>query len=200
GGRARSLVQHDDRLHALGPLRVGYADDGALGDGWVLGYAPLDLGRVDVLGGRLDHAGGRPDECDGPVGLAAAKVAGVVPAAALAAGVLLGPVPVAVHHGRPAGDDLARLADGELVVVGIDDPHLDDGGRAAVRADGRVRERVERQHAHDLGLPVTAGMPGPRARVDRDHLVPLRFPAEGAQALQVVPAVLVGFEDLLAGR
>ena len=69
-----------------------------------------------------------------------------------------------------------------------------------MRADGGERKRVEGQHAHDLGLPVPAGMPGPRARVEGDHLVPFRLPAKRPEALEVVAVVLVGLEDLLDRR
>ncbi len=69
-----------------------------------------------------------------------------------------------------------------------------------MRADRCVGERVEGEHAHDLGLAVAAGMAGPRARVDRDHLVPFRLRPERPQALQVVPVALVDLEDLLQRR
>src|SRR5439155_13940037 len=44
-----AVLEDDDGFDALGPLPVGHADDGRFLDGWVLGDAGLDLGRVDVL-------------------------------------------------------------------------------------------------------------------------------------------------------
>ena len=111
GCRGRPLAQDDDRLHALHPALVGHADHGTVGDRVVRADALLDLDRVDVLGRRLDHPGLGADEADRSVGLPSPEVVGVVPPAGEARRVELGAVVVPVHHGRPAGGDLAGLAE-----------------------------------------------------------------------------------------
>src|SRR5437870_5828526 len=50
GGRRVALLEDDDGLDALGPLRIGDANDRRLLHRRVLVDAALDLGRIDVLG------------------------------------------------------------------------------------------------------------------------------------------------------
>ena len=201
GGRGGlTVLEDDDGFDALGPLRVGDADDGRLLHGRVAIDAGLDLGRVDVLGGRLHDARLGTDERDRAVGFALAEVVGVVPPAGLALLVHAGAIEVAVHHCRTARHDLTGLAGRDLVAVGVDDAHLDRRGRAPARARCLAADGVERQHAHDLGLAVPRGLARPRARVDGDHVVPFRLAAECAQALEVVAAVRVDLDHLFDRR
>ena len=128
----------------------------------------LDLGRVDVLGRRLDHPRLRPDERERAVGFAPAEVVGVVPAAAEAGA----RSPRAGSSSRsstigPAATISPISPAGDLVVVGVDDAHLDAAATVRPCADRpRRAERGEREHADHLGLAVAAGVAAPRAGVD----------------------------------
>ena len=121
----------------------------------------LDLGRIDVLGGRLDHAAS-----SGPTNV-------IEPSASRRprslvwcqpprerSRVLVGPVPVAVHHRAARGATISPVSPaGTSLPSGSTMRTCSSGDGAAVRRRSRrAPSAVERQHADDLGLPVAAGL------------------------------------------
>src|SRR6185437_5098004 len=119
GGQGRAGAQHDDGVHALAPLGVGDADDGALGHGRVAGHGVLHLGRVDVLAAADDHVLDPVDDEQVAAGVQVAAVAGVHPAAPEGVRRLLRLVPVALHDVPAAADDLADDSGRDLGVVRV---------------------------------------------------------------------------------
>ena len=92
----------------------------------------LDFDRVDVLAAGNDHVLDAVDDEDEAVFVHVTAVAGVHPAIDHGAGGLLRPLPITHHDIVAAHDDLTDGAEGNRLVVGIDDAHL-----AAERYAGR---------------------------------------------------------------
>ena len=114
-------LQHDRRHHPLAPLDVGDADDGGRLDGRVLDEHGLDLAGREVLAAADDHVVEPPVHEQVALVVEAAAVAGVEPAvvgAAIDAEVL-------ARHLLAAHPDLAELAVGHRVALGIADRELD---------------------------------------------------------------------------
>ena len=97
----------------------------------MLGKRVLDLGREDVLAAGDDHVLDPVDHVQEAGLVEAAGIAGVHPAVLQSLGGFLGLVPVALHDGRAAHGDLAHLAGGAFVALGIDDADLGGGDGAA---------------------------------------------------------------------
>ena len=114
--RRSAVVGHHEGDHRLAPLRVGPADDGGGPDAGVAQQRLLHLARVDVHPAADDQVLGPVAQREVPVGVEAADVAGVQPAAAQRLGGGLGLVPVAGHDDVAADHHLADLAGGQLAV------------------------------------------------------------------------------------
>src|SRR4051794_27425863 len=134
GGGLVTLLQGHDGDHLLAELGVRHPDHRRLGDRGMLVEDLLDLARIDVVAGADDHVLLAVDDEEVPVLVDLRQVAAVEPAVAdrLARGI--GPVPIALHHVVPADDDLADLAAMHLVVLLVDDLHLDALDRGTDRA------------------------------------------------------------------
>src|SRR6185436_20192802 len=93
-----------ERLHDLAAIEVGHADDGALGDRWMLEERALDLERADAVRGGDDHVVRAPDEPEVPVRVARRPIAREVPVVPEDRGGLVGRLPVAGEQRRRAAD------------------------------------------------------------------------------------------------
>ena len=89
------LAEHDEGLDDLTAIRVGHADDGALGHRRMLEERALDLERPDAVGGGEDHVVRAADEPEVALLVADGTVAGHVPAVAERRVRVVGRVPVA---------------------------------------------------------------------------------------------------------
>src|SRR6476469_6712903 len=125
GRQLLAVVDDDRRADLLAPLVVGDADDRRFADLRVLVEHLLDLARVDVVAAADDQVLLAVDDVEVALLVDAGHVAGVEPTAAhrLLGGV--GALPVALHDVVAADHDLTDLALGDIVVVLVDDPHLD---------------------------------------------------------------------------
>src|ERR1700677_5382595 len=104
--------------------RVRQPDDGGLGDRRVLVEDLLDLARVHVVAAADDQVLLPVDDVEVAAGVDPGQVAGVEPAVADRLGGGLRALPVALHHVRPADDDLADLAWGHLAAFLVDPAQL----------------------------------------------------------------------------
>ena len=100
----------------------------------------LDLGAVHVLAAGDDHVLGAVEQEQVAVVVEAADVARPVPPVAQGGRGLLGLVPVAGHDVRALHRDLAGLAVGQRIAVGVADDDLDAHDRLAGRL---LRSRAE---------------------------------------------------------
>src|SRR5580700_12089765 len=107
GGGTRFERHRGADLLAQGGVRQ--ADHGGLRDRGMLVEHLLDLSRVDVVAAADDQVLFPVHDVEVAVGVDAGQVAAVEPAVADRLGGGLGAVPVALHHVRPADDDLAHL-------------------------------------------------------------------------------------------
>src|SRR6266487_955871 len=113
GGDDGPRLEGHRRPDLLAEGRMRQADHGGFGDRGVLVEHLLDLPRVDVVAAADDQV--------------------LLPVHDVEVAVFghLGTLPVALHHVRPADDDLAHLALRDLVVFAVHGAHLDvPDGRA----------------------------------------------------------------------
>ena len=124
----KSLVVHPELEAEIEAFSRGIAERlGRLAHRGVALQAALHLRGVDVLRARLDQPRLGADERDRPVLLAAAQIAGVVPASLHSLGGGLRLVPVARVHdiGQPRTDDhLAGFVRSHVVIVVVHHAHL----------------------------------------------------------------------------
>src|SRR5207253_7475816 len=112
----------DERLHDLSAVRVRLADDGALGDGFVLEQRALDLERPDPVGRGEDDVVGAAGEPEVAVVVTRRAVAGDVPVAAEDGIRLPGRAVVAGEEARrPAAQRAVALLVGPQLVSGLVD-------------------------------------------------------------------------------
>ncbi len=179
------------------------AHDGHLADGGVAQEDVLDLGGVGVEPAADEHVLDAVGDGEVAARIEHADVAGVEPALVVEGGRGgVGVAVVALHQVVPPGDDLARFALGDLVVVRVDEADLDagDGPASRLRDDlGGVGVAAHRGDARGLGEAV--------ARHDvlerelgahaQDHLDGHRGRAGDRQAQrgEVVPVELGVVED-----
>src|SRR5688572_994861 len=160
-GELRVLLHHEHLRH-LARVLVGHADRGALEHAGVHGQHLLDLVRVHVEARDQDHVLLAVDDADEALLVHDADVAGVQEAV-LAEHLrrLLGSLPVAGHHLRPADADLAGLAVRHVAVVVVTQHHLGRGHRHADRAAELLDvERVGGRRGRGLGEAVALDQSG----------------------------------------
>jgi hypothetical protein len=121
----------DEGLDRFAPLRIGHADHGRLGHRRMRAQRLLHFPRIDVLAAGDDHVLLAIGDEDEAMVIEDAKIAGVKPTLAQHAGGRRAVVPVPGHRPRPADDDLADLAFGDVGAVVADDPHLTTEERLA---------------------------------------------------------------------
>ena len=142
GVRSLPGLQHDDRLHLLAVRLVRHADDRDLGDGLVGHQHFFQLARVDIESAADDHVLQPVDDVEVALLVQAADVARVEPPVADRFSRRFGPLVVALHDVVAADDDLAALADGQAIVLLVDDAHLDAGDGLAHAARDAVELHV----------------------------------------------------------
>src|SRR5687768_14939468 len=91
----------------------------------------LYLARINVGAAGDDHVLRAVPDGEEAFRVQAADIAGVQPAAALGLGGSFRVLPVALHYAVRARDDLADLARRQLLVLVVEDLHLDPGARVA---------------------------------------------------------------------
>ena len=132
--RVRTRLQRDGGADLLAQLGVRHCHDRRLGDGRVLVEHLLDLAGIDVVAAADDQVLLAIDDEEVAVLVDLREVTGVEPAAAHRLGRRVGTLPVALHHVRALDDDLPHLALRDLLVVLVEDLHLDVADRRADRA------------------------------------------------------------------
>ena len=156
----------------------------------------LDLARVDVVAAADDHVFLAVDDEEVAVLVHRGHVAGVEPAALHD---LLGGVraaQVALHDVVAADHDLADLALRDLVVVVVDDLHLDALDRRPDRARLAVAVGVvEGRHRRRLGQPVALEDDAVERLLERLHHLDRHRRAAGDAHAQAL-----GVRVLVAGR
>src|SRR5262249_33407317 len=132
---ARAGLELDDGANLLAPLRMGDADDAAVGDGGGEGERRLDLRRVGVHAAADDHIGATIAEREVALGVEVADVAEREEVAAAALGGLLG-VALVLEGGSGAEVDVARDAGRAGPARCVEDVHLEAGPGPPDRARG----------------------------------------------------------------
>ena len=159
-GDVGAVGADDERGRLLAVLLRGAADDGDVLDARHGAEEILDLLGGDVLAAADDEVLEPPGDVVVSVGVHAADVAGVEPAALVdALRCLLGHLVVALHRVEAAAAYLAVDAYGrELLRVGVDDRDLDAGERLAdclaLALDGRLEVARHSHHGAALGQAV----------------------------------------------
>ena len=179
----RRRSDHEPGHDARAEVVIRDARDAGLAHRRMLQQHRLDLGRVHVLAARDDQVVASVEHLQAAVGVEAADVAGVQPAALERARRRLGIVQVALHHGRSAHQDLARRA-GRRVAAVVDDPQLRAlHGRIGrgVRRAGRAAARAVATCERGLGEAVGGAHRDSRRRA-RAPAVPARPPRRRAAA------------------
>src|SRR5918992_4896828 len=149
--------QPDEGLDDVAALGVGAGHHRRLGHRRVLQQGALDLERPDPVAGRDDHVVGPARVPDVAVLVLAGGVLGVEPVAAEDLLGVLGTVPVAervVGVGAGPEADLARLALGDGLFVGVEDGHLPAGQGQAHGAGPDLDRRVVGAQRVALGQAV----------------------------------------------
>src|SRR5207249_11298876 len=144
-------AQADVGLDGLAAVGVGHPDHGGFAHRFVLVEDVLDLARPDLVAAGVDLVFLPVDDVEPAGRVHVADVAGVQGAARQRVRGLLGLVPVAGHHHRPAGDDLADLAGRQVPAVVADDTHhrvVD--GHADRQGAGRVVDRRDRVEGNQV--------------------------------------------------
>ena len=155
-------LQHHKRLHRLAPLLIRHPAAARVGDFGHGGKHRVDFGGVDVLAAGLDQLLGAAQQVAAPALVHRAEVAGAQPAVAQCGLTCLLVAPVAEHHRRAAQAQLAFLAGGEVIALGIEHRHRHMRQRPTDRA-GRFEHVCvvnEGRKAADLGLAVAADHAG----------------------------------------
>src|SRR5688572_27104177 len=120
--RELRILLHHEKLRHLARVLVGHADRGALEHARMHRDDLLDLVRIHVEARHEDHVLLAVHDADESLLVHDADVAGMEePVLTDHLGGLVGPLPVAGHHLRPADADLARLAERHVAVVVIAD-------------------------------------------------------------------------------
>src|SRR5262252_4130327 len=132
-GELSPRFSDDYGLDCLAPAIVRYADHCYVADGGMVRKHTFELGRIDVLAARHDHVRDTVPDVDEPVGVDAACVACVEPAAVDRGRRVLRTTPVALHDANAAVHDLADLARGEFHVQRVDHFDVAAEHRAATR-------------------------------------------------------------------
>src|SRR5581483_10174124 len=121
GAGLLAVVQADDGVYRLAPVLVGDADHGALGHRRVRLEHVLHLAGVDVVPPAHHHVRRAVEDVEVAALVELAHVAGMAPTAPEGVGRGLRVPPVAGHDDLTPAEDLARLTEGQrVVVVGAD--------------------------------------------------------------------------------
>ena len=150
------LAEHDERLDELAAIRVGHADDGALGDRRMLEERALDLERADAVGRGEDHVVRSADEPEVALLVADGTIARHVPAVAERRVRVVGRLPVAGEERRRTTDqrEIALLPRSAHVTRVVDHRDVVPGRREAHRARSDRRLGGVRDEQRVLRLPV----------------------------------------------
>ena len=149
--RRIAVAQHDEGLRLDQPVGVLLADHRGFQHRLVRRERGLDLERRHPHAAHLEHVVGAAAVVEIAVGVAHVFVAGIGPFAREGAPALGALVPVAFARRRPAHDQLADLAVGQLMPVLVDDPHVVAGHRLAGRAVAHVVGPVAQEGLEHLG-------------------------------------------------
>src|SRR5205814_7922687 len=141
-------LRDDERHDLLAPVAVRAAHDGDLSYGRVRQQYLLDLARVDIAATGDYQVFGAVFQRKKTVGIEAADVARVQPAAAqrIAARGLV--APIAGHDDVAATDNLASLADGQVAILTVDHADFHVGARQARRAQPLEPARMGKLRLH----------------------------------------------------
>src|SRR5262249_52189151 len=109
GGRL-AVPQHYVYLDRLAPAWVGHADGDDFAHFGMLEQRLLDIARIHVHAAADDHVLLAVDDAEVAVSVLAGDVARIQPAIAQDLRGLIRPIPVALHHLRPAHRQFTHLA------------------------------------------------------------------------------------------
>ena len=113
-----TVFQHHAGDDDLAPVGIGYADRRDLAHVRMRQQRFLDFARIDIGAAGDDDVLGAVRQRQEAVFIEPADIAGAQPAVLQRLGIGLGIVPIAEHHGRSLGLDLAGLARGQRLPVG----------------------------------------------------------------------------------
>ena len=103
---------------------IGHTDDGGLLDVGIFIEELFDFPRVNVFAHGNNHFLQAVDDMQVAVFVANSDIAGVEPASFESLGRFLRLVPIALHDVFPLDEELALLADGDIMILFVNDAHL----------------------------------------------------------------------------